>query len=100
MAFAAPAVQVPDTPPNGFGSNFKFPLNNGFPNPSPKAIQKLQVQAGGTLPNTPQKDFGKAGALDFQVVATNEIFEVAFFTELLHNSEPPYCPVFVEEVLC
>ena len=65
---------------------FKFPLSNGFPNPSPQAIELIQKNAGGTLPNgaLPTK-LSATDILDFKVVAGQEIFEVAFFTSLLNN---------------
>lgn len=82
LAFGAPAA----TPPNGYGADFKFPLANGFPNPSQSAISKIESLAGGTLPNgAAPSSPGSAGILDFQVIATNELFEVAYFTELLYN---------------
>ncbi|GIZ41735.1 hypothetical protein CKM354_000503100 [Cercospora kikuchii] len=74
------------------GSNgvvpFKFPLANGFPNidiPS-DALNQIQLQAHGTLPNTPlPTSLSDAGATTFQAIAFNELFEVAFFTSLLQN---------------
>lgn len=64
-----------------------FPLANGFPNPSPASLSAIEKAAGGTLPNgpTPPNPHSAAAALDLQVIAFNEIFEVAYFTELLHN---------------
>ncbi|KAI7083589.1 hypothetical protein KC356_g7437 [Hortaea werneckii] len=73
---------------------FKFPLSNGFPdidNPS-DALTKIEEQAHGTLPNAsmpangiapppPQPD--SVNSLGF--IAFNELFEVAFFTELIYN---------------
>ncbi|MCJ1441928.1 MAG: hypothetical protein MMC23_002420 [Stictis urceolatum] len=72
-----------------------FPLADGFPNPSPAQIAKIQKGAGGTLPNgpLPPNPNSPAAALDLQVVAFNEIFEVAYFTQLLQNvteSKPGY----------
>lgn len=77
---------VDTTPPNGYGANFKFPLANGFPSPKQKAIDTIAKLAGGSLPNGPAPpNPGATGALDLMVIATNELTEVAFFTELLHN---------------
>ncbi|RMY74092.1 hypothetical protein D0863_03435 [Hortaea werneckii] len=73
---------------------FKFSLSNGFPdidNPS-DALTKIEEQAHGTLPNAsapangtapppPQPD--SVNSLGF--IAFNELFEVAFFTELIYN---------------
>ena len=67
---------------------FKFPLPNGFPNvTSGSAMQEIEHQAGGSLPVS-------AGGIEslpvqawqaLQALAFNEIFEVAFFTQLLQN---------------
>jgi hypothetical protein len=72
------------------GDVFKFPLGNGFPeidNPS-AALNKIEQQAHGQLSNAPpppkgglQPDTVNANAF----VAFNELFEVAYFSDLLHN---------------
>ncbi|KAK4546072.1 hypothetical protein LTR36_002209 [Oleoguttula mirabilis] len=67
---------------------FTFPLDNGFPNitnPS-QALTDIEEQAHGTLPNgaaPPPPHPDSLNALGF--IAFNELFEVAFFTELLYN---------------
>ncbi|KAI5362653.1 hypothetical protein Slin14017_G063340 [Septoria linicola] len=67
---------------------FKFPLANGFPNlkvPSPELLA-VEKKAQGTLPNTPlPKKLSDASATNFQLIAFNEIFEVAYFNSLLNN---------------
>ena len=79
LAFAAAATRVAATP-------FKFPLPDGFPNPSPAQLAIIQKEAGGTLPNGPLPTILKsAGVTTLQLLALNEIFEVAYFTELLAN---------------
>ena len=46
----------------------------------------IQKQAGGTLPNGPlPTSLKSAGVTTLQLLALNEIFEVAYFTELLAN---------------
>jgi hypothetical protein len=78
-----------------------FALPNGFPQLSDSALQQVyevsdrslrayqlsDVQAaGGTLPNTPLPTSLPADAVTtLQVIAYNEIFEVAFFSSLLAN---------------
>lgn len=63
-----------------------FSLSNGFPKPDPSALASIQKQAGGSLPNTPLPTDLKADAVQtLQVIATNEIFEVAYFSSLLKN---------------
>lgn len=84
---APPAAQW-----GGSDSVFKFPLANGFPNIANPSDQLNQIQqdARGTLPKaapnapapaTPQPD--SLTSLGF--IALNELFEVAFFTELFNN---------------
>lgn len=66
--------------------NFTPNLPDGFPNPSPEQIQQIQEQAHGTLPNTPlPSDLSEDGITNFKLIAFNEIFEVAFFYELVQN---------------
>ncbi|KAF2762041.1 hypothetical protein EJ05DRAFT_195051 [Pseudovirgaria hyperparasitica] len=65
---------------------FNFPLSNGFPSPSNDAIATIQKQAGGPLPNTPlPTELSDGVVTSLQLIAANEIFEVAYFTELYHN---------------
>lgn len=65
---------------------FSFPLANGFPKLNATAMAAVYKLAGGTLPNgalpTTLKD---SGAQTLQLIAANEIFEVAYFSELLAN---------------
>ena len=69
-----------------FATPFKFPLPDGFPNPSPAQLAVIQKEAQGTLPDGPlPKVVKKAGITTLQLLALNEIFEVAYFTELLSN---------------
>jgi len=63
-----------------------FPLSDGFPNPSPQQLAKTQKTAAGTLPNgPPPPKLSDQGVLNLQVIAVNELFEVAYFNELLSN---------------
>lgn len=63
-----------------------FSLSNGFPNPSAAALKSIEKQAGGTIPNTALPTDLPADAIQsLQVIATNEIFETAYFSSLLHN---------------
>lgn len=95
--------------PPGHGSGgqvaFKFPLPNGFPNikvPSAALTQIVRLspfihpscsltipqeqQAHGTLPNGPLSTTLLGGdATIFELIAFNELFEVAFFTSLINN---------------
>lgn len=61
-------------------------MKNGFPNPSPDETKHIQQQALGTLPNgPPPANISKEGMYNLQIIALNELFEVAFFTQLIYN---------------
>ncbi|KAK4687591.1 hypothetical protein P7C73_g2525, partial [Tremellales sp. Uapishka_1] len=63
-----------------------FSLPNGFPSLGDAALHQVYEAAGGTLPNTPLPTSLPADAVTtLQVLAVNEIFEVAFFSSLLAN---------------
>lgn len=76
------------SPASASQTPFKFPLPNGFPNiqiPSTK-LTTIEKAAHGTLPNTPlASKLAPADVTSFQLIAFNEIFEVAFFSSLLRN---------------
>jgi len=66
--------------------NVYFPLANGFPNPNADNLQKIQIQAHGILPNgPPPPKLSDEGVKNLQLIALNELFEVAYFTELVYN---------------
>jgi hypothetical protein len=83
LATAAPSASKPQAP-QGYSP---FPLKDGFPSPSAAQIKDIEMRAGGTLPNgpLPPNPNSPTAALDLQVIAFNEIFEVAYFTQLLQN---------------
>jgi len=67
-----------------FASAAPFPA--GFPNPSPVQLKEIEQKAFGTLSNeTPPPKLSPDGITNLQLISFNEIFEVAFFTELLWN---------------
>ncbi len=74
--------------PAGATSVFSFPLSNGFPNiPNPSTqLTQIEDQGHGTIPNQPPPSSVKSDTItSLQLIAFNEISEVAFFTELLEN---------------
>ncbi|KAF2194599.1 hypothetical protein K469DRAFT_546323 [Zopfia rhizophila CBS 207.26] len=82
LTWAAPARKRADFLPDGQ----YFPLANGFPNPSADQIKQIQKQAFGTLPNgAPPASISTDGLTNLKLLALNELFEVAFFTELVYN---------------
>jgi Ferritin-like domain len=63
-----------------------FSLPNGFPNPDPAAITQIEIAAHGSLPNGgPPKSINPNTITSLQLIAFNELVEVAFFTELIAN---------------
>lgn len=63
-----------------------YPLTNGFPNPSNDSKAQIQLNAQGTLPNgPPPAKVSDEGVTNLKLIALNEIFEVAFFTQLQQN---------------
>lgn len=79
-------------PTAGSGSkanNFQFPLSNGFPSVAPGSPQESAINsaAQGTISNgtRPSNVSLSSSITNLQFVAFNEIFEVAFFTDLLKN---------------
>lgn len=85
-AFAAPT----NGSKSNFTGGFKFPVSNGFPNiKTPSAqLDQIQVQAGGSLPSgnppPPTPPHGDS-VVSLGFIAFNELFEVAFFSELVQN---------------
>lgn len=67
---------------------FKFPLQNGFPtvaNPS-TVLNQIEFAAHGSLPNgAPPATITDDTKNSLRLIAFNEIFECAFFTELIAN---------------
>lgn len=81
IASAAPVAKREMSPDGVY-----FPLPNGFPNPSQDAILQIQLDADGTLPNgAPPPSLSPEGATNLKLIALNELFEVAFFNELVYN---------------
>jgi hypothetical protein len=67
---------------------FTFPLANGFPNITNPSTQLtiIEGKAHGSLPNgSPPATITNNTVTSLQLIAFNEVFEVAFFTELINN---------------
>lgn len=61
-------------------------LPDGLPSPSPSELSLIEHGAHGTLPNGPPPAvISNKGITNLQLIAFNELFEVAFFHELLVN---------------
>lgn len=72
--------------PTQVSSSKQLLLSNGFPNLSPSALSDVNNAAHGTISNATGKvTFSANDLTNFQLVAFNEFFEVAFFTSLLTN---------------
>ncbi|KAJ5826075.1 hypothetical protein N7474_003213 [Penicillium riverlandense] len=62
------------------------PLPDGLPNPSQEQLAEIEQNARGTLPNSPPPPFiSEMGITNLKLIAFNELFEVAYFNELLMN---------------
>jgi hypothetical protein len=82
--FASPTIKRDGD--DGDQGGFSPYLDDGFPDPSPDQISQIQDRAHGTLPNTPlPSKLSTEGVTNFKLIAFNEIFEVAFFHELVQN---------------
>jgi len=80
IPFVGTGVVGPDT------QAFKFPVSDGFPNPSPAQLKKIEAGADGTLSNEdPPPSISAATATTLEVIAFNEFFEVAYFRTFLSN---------------
>ncbi|KAL8943581.1 MAG: hypothetical protein Q9211_000935 [Gyalolechia sp. 1 TL-2023] len=80
VVLSATVLSAPTSTP------FKFPTPDGFPNPSPAQLAEIQKGAGGTLSNAFLPASLKSNAITaLELLSNNELFEVAFFTELLTN---------------
>ena len=61
-------------------------LPDGLPYPSPSELSLIEKAAHGTLPNgSPPPVVSNKGITNLKLIAFNELFEVAFFNELLTN---------------
>ncbi|KAF2150888.1 putative sexual development protein [Myriangium duriaei CBS 260.36] len=89
-AFGASALAAPYSTCNTTVATgqipFTFPLANGFPDVDATTLRRIQSQAHGTLPNTTlPTSIADTSFTVFELIAFNELFEVAFFTSLLSN---------------
>lgn len=63
-----------------------LPLDDGFPTPNSNQLKQIQQNALGTLPNgPPPPNISADGLINLRLVAANELFEVAYFSDLLNN---------------
>ena len=82
LAAAAPAPLAP--------RGYTVPADDGFPNPSPEQLAKINVQAGGTLSNAPPPKINASSVPIFQLVTFNENFEVGYFSSMINNLTSGY----------
>jgi hypothetical protein len=63
-----------------------FPLSDGFPSPNATQLLAIEQHSLGKLPNANlPSNISTEGITNLQLIALNEIAEVAFFTELISN---------------
>ncbi|KAJ5782309.1 hypothetical protein N7457_004083 [Penicillium paradoxum] len=61
-------------------------LPDGMPYPGPSELEMIEEKAHGTLPNGPPPPaLSEAGITNLKLIAFNELFEVAFFHQLITN---------------
>jgi hypothetical protein len=64
----------------------KSQLPDGLPSPSSEQLKLIEQTAHGTLPNGPPPPvISSDGIVNLKLIAFNELFEVAFFNELITN---------------
>jgi hypothetical protein len=70
----------------GLAATYAIPSDDGFPNPSDQQLLSIEQEAGGLLSNAPPPPkLSEDGIANFQLIAFNEQFEVAFFSSLIDN---------------
>ncbi|KAJ5656098.1 hypothetical protein N7507_008048 [Penicillium longicatenatum] len=92
MHILLPAVTLLEVASSVFAAPAKGPraiqreLPDGLPKPSPSELSLIEQAARGTLPNAPPPAvISNKGITNLKLIAFNELFEVAFFHELLTN---------------
>lgn len=81
IASAAPSSKRDFSPDNVY-----YPMPDGFPNASQDQIMKIEIEAHGILSNSPPPPkLSAEGITSLQLIALNELFEVAYFTEFAYN---------------
>lgn len=72
--------------PNPARRSFGVPHDDGFPTPNSQQLLDIEKVAGGTLSNAPPPaKLAQSTLTAFQLIAFNELFEVAFFKSLIDN---------------
>ncbi|KAH6659180.1 late sexual development protein [Truncatella angustata] len=65
---------------------YAIPSNDGFPAPDDQQLLLIETQAGGVLSDeAPPPKLSEGAIANFQLIAFNEQFEVAFFSSLIEN---------------
>lgn len=79
-----PSIIAAPTSPNRESPSHQ--LRDGLPNPNSTQLDQIEANAHGTLPNGPPPPvISNKGIVNLQLIAFNELFEVAFFNSLLTN---------------
>ena len=86
LPFLSAAPLISAAPVRNHASDIDQELPDGLPYPSPSELALVEQHAHGTLPNTsPPPVISNKGIVNLQLIAFNELFEVAFFNELVTN---------------
>ncbi|OIW22908.1 hypothetical protein CONLIGDRAFT_143995 [Coniochaeta ligniaria NRRL 30616] len=82
LAFAGAAVAAPHSTRRSFG----VPSDDGFPAPNAQQLLDIERIADGKLSNAPPPaKLAPSSLTAFQVIAFNELFEVAYFKSMIDN---------------
>jgi hypothetical protein len=82
LAFSATTLAAPHSARRSFG----VPSDDGFPDPSPQQLLTIERIANGKISNAPPPaKLAPSSLTAFQLIAFNELFEVAFFSSLIGN---------------
>ncbi|KAJ5107351.1 hypothetical protein N7456_004026 [Penicillium angulare] len=85
-AVALLAAHLVSAIPTNYARSIEKELPDGLPYPSPSELSLIEQAAHGTLPNGPVPPvISNKGITNLKLIAFNELFEVAFFHDLLTN---------------
>lgn len=84
LSLASAIIGAPTPPQKPANSSHELP--DGLPYPTHEQREVIEQNAHGTLPNgSPPPVISNKGIVNLQLIAFNELFEVAFFNDLIGN---------------
>lgn len=86
MRFFAPCIALLGALSLSSAAPIAAELPDGLPYPSPNELHTIEKNAHGTLPNPPPPPvISNKGINNLRLIAFNELFEVAYFNQLIAN---------------